>query len=189
MVQERLDSSGRGRNEYANANRPDDQDGPAASGSGTSAPGELDPGARLRRALSRNTLLPQDVPSTSKGTGNSGSKPSDASQGRAINFLCQMSACVFSGTLSESLGSFCPHLHACMHCCFSLHAHMCSLAGVQLLLTVCAVQMCSTAKTCIHLVQGQLQLMHPQAAAQQPPMSRSHRTTCALPHRAVPLRP
>lgn len=83
-VQERLDSSGRGRGEYAKYNGPDDPDGPAASKSGTSAGGEPDPGARLRRALSRNTLLPQDVPSTSGGA-DSGSKPNNASQGEIPN--------------------------------------------------------------------------------------------------------
>ena len=79
-VQERLDSSGRGRGEYAKYNSPDDPDGPAAPKPGTSARGEPDPGARLLRALSRNTLLPQDVPSTSGGA-SSGSKPNNASHG------------------------------------------------------------------------------------------------------------
>ena len=65
--------------------------GPQRPGSGTSAPGESDPGARLRRALSRNTLLPQDVPSTSKGTGDSGSQPSSASQGKT--FIDKSSNC------------------------------------------------------------------------------------------------
>lgn len=81
MAQERLDSSGRGRNDYANYTGPDDQDGP---GPGTSAQGAPDPGARLRHALSRNTLLPQDVPSTSEGATTPGSKPDSTSQGETL---------------------------------------------------------------------------------------------------------
>ena len=79
MAQERLDSSGRGRNNYASRTGPDDQDGPAAPGPGTSAQDAPDPGARLRHALSRNTLLPQDVPSTA-----SGSKPEGDSQSETL---------------------------------------------------------------------------------------------------------
>lgn len=81
MLQERLDSSGRGMNEYSAHNRPDDQDGPAPPGAPPPGPGSDDPGARLRRALSRNTLLPQDVPSTSSKSNTGGSQGASASAG------------------------------------------------------------------------------------------------------------
>lgn len=77
-MQERLDSSGRGKSEYAN--HKDDQDGPAPPHSGT-PDSESDPGARLRRALSRNTMLPQDVPSAAGSKTGAASKSNNASQG------------------------------------------------------------------------------------------------------------
>jgi hypothetical protein len=68
-------------NEYSSHNRPDDQDGPAPPGAPPPGPGSDDPGARLRRALSRNTLLPQDVPSTSSKSNTGGSEAASASAG------------------------------------------------------------------------------------------------------------
>lgn len=79
VLQERLDSSGRDRNEYINQRRPDDQDGPAAPGPGPLAQNAPDPADRLRRALSRNTMLPQDVPSTSESAASG--KGTDRSAG------------------------------------------------------------------------------------------------------------
>ena len=89
MMQERLDSSGRGMNEYSAHNRPDDQDGPAPPGAPPPGPGSDDPGARLRRALSRNTMLPQDVRSTSSKSVTSGSQAASASAGACA---CAISA-------------------------------------------------------------------------------------------------
>ena len=78
-----MDSSGRGRSEYANG-RPDDQDGPAPPGPGAPPPSAPDPGDRIRRALSRNTMMPEDVPSTSSTAASGGSTANSASQGLLI---------------------------------------------------------------------------------------------------------
>ena len=87
VMQERLDSSGRGMNEYSAHDRPDEQDGPAPPGAPPPGPGSDDPGARLRRALSRNTLLPQDIPSTSSKSNTSGSQAASASAGACVGAI------------------------------------------------------------------------------------------------------